>query len=90
MHKPRKKYEECTHCLPEAFFNRMADPSKARAEGDRAMSMGCGVSLACPVKLGRPADWGLDDPKDQPIERVREIRDEICLRVEVLVRELGA
>lgn len=116
--------------MAEAFFNRMSDPSKARAisggtepatemnatviaamkevgidlvaeghspklanleelgEGDRAISMGCGVSLACPVKLGRMEDWGLDDPKGQPLERVREIRDEIRKRVETLVQEL--
>ncbi|MNL73477.1 hypothetical protein D3C87_1989420 [compost metagenome] len=51
--------------------------------------MGCGVSLACPVHLGRLDDWGLDDPKGQPIERVREIRDDIKKRVEDMVRDLG-
>lgn len=117
--------------MAEAFFNRIADPTKARAvsggtepatgmdptvlevmkevgidlvaeghhpkiadldeltEGDRAISMGCGVSLACPVRLGKMEDWGLEDPKGQPIERVREIRDEIKNRVEGLVQDLG-
>ncbi|MNT75463.1 Arsenate-mycothiol transferase ArsC1 [compost metagenome] len=61
----------------------------ALSAGDRAISMGCGVSLACPAHLGRMEDWGLDDPKGQPIERVREIRDDIKKRVEHLVAELG-
>ena len=45
---------------------------------------------ACPVVPGkRYANWGLPDPKYQPIERVREIRDEIARRVDDLVAELG-
>ena len=45
---------------------------------------------ACPVVPGkRYANWGLPDPKYQPIERVREIRDEISRRVDDLVAELG-
>lgn len=61
----------------------------ALSPGDRAISMGCGVSLACPAHLGPLEDWGLDDPKDQSIERVRQIRDAIERRVEALVCELG-
>jgi arsenate reductase len=30
-------------------------------------------------------DWPLDDPASQPIERVREIRDEIRARVATLI-----
>jgi arsenate reductase len=45
---------------------------------------------ACPVVPGKMyANWGLPDPKYQPIERVREIRDEIARRVDDLVAELG-
>jgi arsenate reductase len=45
---------------------------------------------ACPLVPGkRYANWGLPDPKYQPIERVREIRDEIARRVDDLVAELG-
>lgn len=118
--------------MAEAFFNRLADPARARAisggtepatemnatvlavmkeigidlaaeghhpkiadvealrAGDRPISMGCGVSLACPARLGPLEDWGLEDPKGQPIEKVREIRDDIRRRVEQLVKELGA
>jgi arsenate reductase len=44
---------------------------------------------ACPVVPGkRYLNWQLPDPKNEPIERVRELRDEIARRVEQLVREL--
>ena len=52
------------------------------------ITMGCRES--CPVVPGRArADWPLDDPKGQPIERVREIRDDIERRVRALVAEKG-
>lgn len=44
---------------------------------------------ACPVVPGkRYLSWQLPDPKDEPLERVREIRDEIGRRVERLAHEL--
>ena len=58
------------------------------AHADMLVTMGCGE--ACPVV---PAverdDWPLDDPKGQPIERVREIRDELARRVRQLVDRSG-
>ncbi len=33
-------------------------------------------------------DWGLEDPAGKPIEKVREIRDEIRSKVEGLIQEL--
>ena len=44
---------------------------------------------ACPVIPGkRYLAWHLPDPKNQPIERVREIRDEIDRRVHELLTDL--
>jgi arsenate reductase len=52
------------------------------------VTMGCGD--ACPYVPGlKTEDWPLDDPKGQPVERVREIRDEIRSRVAGLVERLG-
>ena len=49
--------------------------------------MGCGDQ--CPFIPGkRYIDWELADPAGQPIERVREIRDEIAHRVVDLVAAL--
>jgi arsenate reductase len=56
-------------------------------EADRVITMGCAVDeAACPAILyANVEDWGLPDPKGQPIEKVREIRDEIRRRVEGLL-----
>ena len=52
------------------------------------VTMGCGDE--CPVMPGAErADWPLEDPKGQPIEKVRQIRDEIRRRVEDLVHSRG-
>src|SRR5918998_6788065 len=48
---------------------------------DVVVTMGCGD--ACPYIPGkRYIDWDLQDPKGQPVERVREIRDDIDRRVD--------
>ena len=110
--------------MAAALFNRLADPSKARAlsagtnPGTRVhpevvaamrelgvdlaggrpqrlteelaagaallVTMGCGE--ACPVVPGVARDdWPLEDPKGKPIERVREIRNELEARVQELM-----
>jgi arsenate reductase len=58
------------------------------ARADVLITMGCGAS--CPVVPGVPReDWPLPDPKGQPPERVREIRDQIRARVETLIERSG-
>ena len=48
------------------------------------ITMGCGEE--CPYVPGvRRDDWPLDDPREQTIDRVRAIRDEIRARVEALI-----
>jgi len=52
------------------------------------VTMGCGEE--CPYVPGvEILDWPLQDPKDQPLERVREIRDEVRRRVAELVQARG-
>jgi arsenate reductase (thioredoxin) len=51
------------------------------------VTMGCGD--ACPYIPGkRYIDWDLPDPAGQPLERVRQLRDEIERRVAGLLTEL--
>jgi len=113
--------------MAAAWFNALADPSKARAisagtePGTRVhpevvaamrevdieldghtprgltdalaespsilVTMGCGET--CPVVPGvRLLDWPVEDPKGKPVERVREIRDEVRAHVvDLLTRE---
>jgi arsenate reductase (thioredoxin) len=48
------------------------------------VTMGCGE--ACPAVPGlRREDWPLEDPKGKPVERVREIRDDVRARVSRLI-----
>jgi len=52
------------------------------------VTMGCGDK--CPYVPGlRRADWALPDPKGQPPERVRAIREDIRVRVVELVKLEG-
>lgn len=55
---------------------------------DVVVTMGCGD--ACAIYPGkRYLDWALEDPANLPIERVREIRDEIAAHVRELLTGLG-
>lgn len=55
---------------------------------DLLITMGCGES--CPFIPGLDRqDWPLEDPKGKPLEKVREIRDEIRLRVLGLIETRG-
>ena len=52
------------------------------------VTMGCGDE--CPYVPGAQRDdWPLEDPKGKPIDRVREIRDEIRDRVQALIEHEG-
>jgi protein-tyrosine-phosphatase len=57
---------------------------------DRMITMGCGADAEgiCPASIIETEDWKLDDPHDQSIEKVREIRDEVKSRVIQLIEEL--
>jgi arsenate reductase (thioredoxin) len=65
---------------PKRLTSQMANNS------DLIVTMGCGVGNVCPGPFFKETiDWDLEDPKDQPIEKVREIRDEIEQRVKQLI-----
>ncbi|MCJ1714483.1 arsenate reductase ArsC [Curtobacterium sp. VKM Ac-2922] len=58
-------------------------------QADVVVTMGCGD--ACPVFPGkRYEDWDLTDPAGQPLEVVRQVRDDVRRRVATLVAELTA
>jgi arsenate reductase len=78
---------ECGIDLSTKKPQKLTDVLARRA--DLAVTMGCGD--ACPYIPGtRYIDWDLPDPKGQPLEEVRRLRDEIDERVTALVRELDA
>lgn len=69
-----------------------ARPQKLTDELARGAShlvtMGCGDE--CPYVPGlKRDDWPLEDPKGKPVERVRQIRDDVRARVAALLAREG-
>ena len=55
---------------------------------DQIITMGCNDQGICPGPFFKPTiDWKLEDPKGKPIEKVREIRDEIEQKVQRLIED---
>ena len=69
---------------PQLLTQEMLDAA------ERVTTMGCSVEEACPANLVPTEDWGLEDPKNKPLDKVREIRDEVRRRVEALIEEMGS
>ena len=63
---------------------KLLDPAVAE-RADRIITMGCDVEGVPRID----ADWGLPDPKGQPPERVREIRDMVKQKVSDLLATLA-
>jgi arsenate reductase len=56
----------------------------------RSVNLGCMDKNECPLLfLNEPLDWGIEDPKGKPIDKVRVIRDEIERRVKEFAESLG-
>jgi protein-tyrosine-phosphatase len=62
-------------------------PKKIEVEmqlhADKAITLNCRDT--CPYVVGGVEDWEVEDPAGQPLEKVREIRDEIERRVQDLI-----
>jgi protein-tyrosine-phosphatase len=55
----------------------------------KSVNMGCMERADCPMLfINNIIDWGIEDPKGKPIEKVREIRDEIDRRVREIAQTL--
>jgi len=68
---------------PKLITNQMVH------DADVIIVMGCSAQGFCPAPLlNKVIDWGIEDPKDKPIEKVKEIRDEIESKVKNLVEEM--
>ncbi|MCW4010448.1 MAG: arsenate reductase ArsC [Candidatus Bathyarchaeota archaeon] len=60
-------------------------------EADLIVTMGCGAAEICPGPFFKASvDWELQDPKGQPIEKVRKIRDQIESKVIGLIEQITA
>ncbi len=55
----------------------------------KTVSMGCMDQSECPMLfINNVVDWGIEDPKGKPIEKVRQIRDDIEKRVKEIAASL--
>lgn len=60
----------------------------ANTRFDLAVTMGC--EETCPaVSAKKIIDWQIPDPKERPIDFVRQVQDEIESKVKGLLHELG-
>ena len=64
---------------------KLLDPEQVR-RAHRIITMGCDVAGVPRID----SDWGLPDPKGQPLQRVRDIRDAVREKAAALARELHA
>lgn len=76
----RELHDVTRQLLDEMGLQPESAPKKLRPEDvrtcDWVITMGCGES--CPIFPGtRYEDWDIADPNGQPMEKVREIRDDI-------------
>ncbi len=71
---------------PKLLTNEMVE------RAGRVITMGCAVdAITCPaVYLKDVDDWGLPDPKDKDLDKVRAIRDDIRQRVERLMASMDS
>src|ERR671918_549967 len=55
----------------------------------KSVNMGCIERAECPMLfMNSVIDWGIEDPKGKPIEKIREIRDDIERRVKEIAQSL--
>jgi arsenate reductase len=55
----------------------------------KSVNMGCMERTECPMLfINNIVDWSIEDPKGKPIEKVREIRNEIERRVKEIAQSL--
>jgi len=69
---------------PKLITNKMVQGA------DMIIVMGCSADGFCPAPLlNKVVDWGIEDPKGKPIEKVRETLDEIENKVKKLINEIS-
>jgi arsenate reductase len=73
---------DISHKIPKLLTFEMMESAH------RVITMGCGVEETCPAAIVPMEDWGIEDPEGKPIEKVRQIRDNIRNKVETLIKEL--
>jgi protein-tyrosine-phosphatase len=66
---------------------KMLTPDMLTA-ADKIVTMGCDANRVCPTKFKQTDDWGIEDPEGKPIEKIREIRNEVEIKVKQLLQQI--
>jgi arsenate reductase len=80
--------------MKEVGINISGQKSKIITEdmvrsSEKSVNMGCMDKTECPMLfINNVIDWGIEDPKGKPIDKVGEIRDEIERRVKEIAQSL--
>ncbi len=72
---------DISHQKPKRLTLKMTE------QADKVITMGCRVEEVCPETFVETEDWALADPKGKPIEKVRQIREQIQAKVLELLAE---
>ena len=70
---------DITGQVPKALTPEMIEQT------DKVISMGCGMEDICPASSVSTEDWEIGDPKGESMAKIREIRDEIKVKVTKLM-----
>ncbi len=71
---------DVSHHTPRLLTQEMVD------QADLTVTV-CSVDESCPVVFGPSEHWELENPAGQPLDKVRQIRDEVRAAVERLLKE---
>jgi len=74
---------DISHQQPQRLTPEMIE------QADKVITMGCGIEEVCPATFVETEDWNIDDPKGKPVEKAREIREQIQVKVLSLLKELS-
>lgn len=74
---------DISHRKPKKLTPKMIE------QAAKVITMGCGIEEVCPATFVETEDWDIDDPRGKPVEKVREIREQIRVKVLSLLKELS-
>lgn len=71
---------DVSHHVPRLLTQEMVD------QADLTVTV-CSIDESCPVVFGPSQHWDIENPAGQPLDKVRQIRDEIRAAVARLLKE---
>ena len=73
---------DISHQKPKGLTPEMIE------QADKIITMGCRMEEICPATLVETEDWDIDNPKEKPMEKVRQIMKQVQAKVRGLLEEI--